>query len=117
IGPAVEVGVADAYGEGVAGAVVGVTLVGSGTLKGGGAVTTDGAGIATFGGLSMESAGAKQLTATSGALTHVTSASFTVSAGAAATLAFAVPPSDVVVAAAISPPVELKVSDASGDPF
>src|SRR5262245_34172832 len=115
IAPAVQVKVADAFGNGVGGGAVSRLLVGTGVLTGGGATATDANGIATFGAVSVDLAGSKQLSATSGALTPATSAAFTVSAAAAATVTFEVQPSDVVAGATITPAVQVKVADAFGN--
>ncbi len=116
ITPAVQVKVSDAFGNGVSAELVSLSLVGTGTLTGGGAVATDASGIATLAGLSVDLVGNKQLSATSGALTPATSASFTVSAATAAALTFEVQPTNVVAGAAIAPAVQLKVSDSFGNP-
>ncbi len=116
IAPAVQVKVTDAFGNGVPTELVSLSLVGTGTLTGGGAVATDAAGVATFAGLSVDLVGSKQLTATSGALTPPTSAAFTVSAAAAAALTFDVQPSNVVAGATITPAVQVKVADSFGNP-
>ena len=76
--PAVQVKVADAFGNPITGESVALALVGTGTLSGGGALATNGSGIATFSGLSVSLAGSKQLSATSGSLGPVSSASFNV---------------------------------------
>src|SRR5262249_43749800 len=68
ISRAVRVLVSDAFGNAVAGQLVGLSLVGTGTLSGGGAVASDAAGLATFAALSIDLAGTKQLTASSGTL-------------------------------------------------
>jgi hypothetical protein len=115
--PAVRVKVADAFGNGVAGEPVALALVGTGALTGGGAVNSDASGIAEFAALSIDLAGSKQLTASSGALTPVASASFNVTASAPAILSFEVGPSAALVGAVIAPSVELKVTDASSNPL
>jgi len=115
ITPAVQVKVADTFGNAVAGESVGLALLGAGTLTGGDATVTDANGIATFAGLSVDVAGAKQLEATSGALAPDTSAVFNVTAGTAVAIAFMVEPTDVVAGASIAPAVEVKVSDALGN--
>ena len=115
IAPAVQVRVADAFGNGVPTELVSLSLVGTGTLTGGGATATDANGIATFAGLSIDVTGSKQLSAASGALTPVTSAAFTVNAAAAATITFQVQPTDVNAGANITPAVQVRVADALGN--
>jgi len=115
IAPAVQVKVADSFGNGVSGASVSLALVGTGTLTGGGAILTNGSGFATFSTLSVDLIGSKQLTATSGALPTATSTAFTVSAAAASVVSFAVQPSDVVAGASIAPAVQVKVADSFGN--
>src|SRR5439155_25089442 len=73
IAPAVRVKVADGFGNAVSGSTVSLALVGAGTLTGGGAAVSDASGNASFAGLSINLAGSKQLTASSGALPSVTS--------------------------------------------
>src|SRR5262249_12879544 len=92
IAPAVQVRVADAFGNAVSGTSVSLALAGSGTLTGGGAVASNASGIAGFGGLSVNLVGSKQLTASSGLLPTATSSSFTVSAAAAASLSVVTQP-------------------------
>ena len=89
ISPAVTVSVLDAYGNAVAGASVELSLVGTRHPDRWSAPwRRTRRGIATFASLSVDLAGAKQLSATSGALTPAVSDTFEVTAGAAATLAF-----------------------------
>ena len=82
--PAVRVRILDAFANPVPGESVSLALVGTGSLSGGGALFTDGAGIATFSALSVNFAGSKQLTASSGALSPVTSNAFSVTCPAIA---------------------------------
>lgn len=116
LSPAVEVKVSDAFGNGVVGEAVQLALGGPGTLSGTTLATSDSSGVASFATLSVAEAGPHQLAATSGALTPANSATFTISAGPAASLAFAVQPSDAVASTTIFPAVELLVSDALGNP-
>ena len=115
IAPAIQVKVSDAFGNGIAGQLISMSLVGTGTLSGGGAVASDAAGLVTFPAASVNLSGSKQLTAASGVLPSVTSAAFTVSSAAATALTFAVGPSTVVAGVAIAPAVQVKVSDAFGN--
>ncbi len=80
--PPVQVKVVDAFGNAVPGELVSLALVGGGTLSGGAAMASDGNGIASFAALSVDAPGTKQLTASSGALTPVTSGPFTVTCAA-----------------------------------
>ncbi len=113
--PAVQVKVVDGFGNAVPLELVSLSLVGTGTLTGGEATATDGNGIATFPDLTIDLAGSKQLLASSGALTPVASASFTVSADAPAAISFQVQPTDVLVGATMAPAVQVKVADAFGN--
>jgi adhesin/invasin len=113
--PAVTVRVRDAFGNGVPGASLALALVGSGTLTGGAAQTSDGDGVATFPALSVDVSGAKHLSASSGALAPVASDPFTVSAGAVSVLAFEQQPSPIVAGATMLPAVKVRVRDALGN--
>jgi len=79
ITPAVKVRATDAFGNGVSGELVGLSLVGNGTLAGGTPVATDGNGEATFTALTVNREGSKQLSATTGSLGPVLSDPFVVS--------------------------------------
>ena len=87
----------------------------NGTLTGGGATLTDSTGVATFAALSVDLAGSKTLTATTGVVT-ATSGAFTVSPAASASLTFSVPPSPVVAGVALAPAVKVVAKDAFGNP-
>jgi hypothetical protein len=113
--PAVTVRVRDAFGNGVPGASLALALVGSGTLTGGAAQTSDGDGVATFPVLSVDVSGAKHLSASTGALAPVASDPFTVSAGAVSALAFEQQPSPIVAGATMVPAVKVRVRDALGN--
>ena len=117
ITPAVTVSVSDAGGNPEPNASVTVTLsAGSGTLSGTTVRTTNGAGIASFSGLSIDKTGSKQITASSGGLT-VASTSFSVTPGAAATIAFTQQPSNAVAGASIAPPVVVRLLDSNSNPI
>src|SRR5262249_17925363 len=94
---------------------VSLALVGTGTLAGGGAVVSDAGGIAGFAGLSVDLAGTKQLTASSGTLPGATSAAFTVARAAAASRAGGVQRAKGVAGVATAPAVQVKVLDAFGN--
>src|SRR5207248_3265091 len=115
IAPGVRAHVADDLGTSLPGAAISLGLVGSGVLAGGGAIASDADGVAGFLGLSVDLAGSKQLTASSGTLASVTSTAFAVSPAAAASLAFTVQPSNVVAGVAVAPAVQIKVADAFGN--
>ncbi|HEY7685960.1 MAG TPA: hypothetical protein VH833_07650 [Gemmatimonadales bacterium] len=72
-------------------------------------------GSATFADLSIDRAGGCILVASSSGLQSVVSANFTVTAGAAAQLAFTVQPSTVAAGAVISPIVRVEIQDALGN--
>jgi len=88
---------------------------GSGTL--GGPLTASTVnGVATFANLALTgTVGAYTINFSSGALTSVTSGAITLSAGAPAGLVFQVQPSTVASGAAITPAVQVRVVDASGN--
>ena len=111
VSPAVQVVVHDAFGNAVPGANVSLAAP---SLAGGDAVATDDLGTASFPALSLTLAGSRTITATSGDASH-TSPSFTVSPAAAASLAFVVPPSDVVAGDAMAPAVQVLVQDRFGN--
>lgn len=74
------------------------------------------AGVATFADLSIDKAGiGYTLQATGSGVTTGVSNSFTVNAGAAAVLAFIIPPTTVGVGAPITPPVVVAVEDGFGN--
>src|SRR5262249_18492362 len=115
LSPAVQVRVTEALGNAVPGRSVSLALVGTGTLTGGGPMASDGNGVASFASLKVDVAGSKQLAAASGALPVATSNAFAVSPGPAAALAFVVQPASAGVGATLSPAVQVKVTDASGN--
>jgi hypothetical protein len=112
--PAVQLRVADAFDNPIAGAAVSLAANGLGTLSGGAAVTTDGNGLATFASLRLTTAGDGTLTATSGSLT-TTSAGFTVAPAAARGVTFVTQPSGAIAGTTIAPAVQVKVADAFGN--
>ncbi|MGH7615224.1 MAG: beta strand repeat-containing protein, partial [Gemmatimonadales bacterium] len=91
------------------------TNAGGGTLTGGGPVTAV-AGVATFSGISINKPGTGYtLTATSGALTLATSATFNVAIGPLAQLVFTQQPTNATAGAAIAPAVVVTALDAGGN--
>ena len=121
IAPAVTVRVLDADGNPVTTATNAVTLAidsnpGGGTLSG--TVTKNAVnGVATFNDLSIEKAGAGYtLRAAATGLTAATSSAFTISAGAAAQLAFGIQPTNTPLGDPITPAVTVSVRDAFGNP-
>jgi hypothetical protein len=122
IQPDVKVGVADAYGNLLTTATGVVTLTilnnpAGGTLFGIVSRTlVSGTGIATFSDLRIDRAGdGYTLRAGSGTLAPDTSAAFSITAGAAARLAFSVQPSNALPGIALAPPPEVQVQDAFGN--
>jgi hypothetical protein len=101
----------------LAGVVVTAAIAsGGGTLGGTLTATTDANGLATFSGLSITGTiGDRTLSFTGTDLTQVTSGTITITAGAAARLAFAVQPATASAGAAISPAVTVRIEDASGN--
>ncbi len=121
ITPAVTVAIEDALGNVVTGASNQVTMAigtnpGSGTLTGGAAVSPA-SGIATFAGLSINKSGTGYtLTASAtGIATAMTSATFNVTPGAAAQLAFIQQPTSVVAGNSITPGVTVAIEDNQGN--
>jgi hypothetical protein len=117
--PAVTVTALDAYAnvDTAYTTAIGLTIgnnPGGGTLTGGDAVAAA-SGVATFSNLSIDGAGiGYTLQATSGALTQ-TSASFDITPGAAAQLAFVVQPNNTLAGQVISPPVQVVIQDTLGN--
>ena len=120
IAPAVTVQIQDASGHPLAQPGVTVTLSltsGSGTLSGTTSQATDFSGLATFPGLSVNLAGAKQLTAASTGLTPAISGTFDVTAGRAATLAVSGGSGqDAGVSTPFAQPLQLTLTDSLGNP-
>jgi hypothetical protein len=116
IAPAVRLKVTDSFGNAVAGASVAVSMSGGGTLSGTLAQNTDGAGLASFADLSVDLAGTKQLSATSGLLGPVASSNFDITAAAAANLAYDVQPTNTLAGATMSPAVKVNLTDAFANP-
>ncbi|MGA2266101.1 MAG: LEPR-XLL domain-containing protein [Phycisphaerae bacterium] len=119
INPAVTVELLDANGNvatadassvalAIASGPTGATLGGTATAK----VVN---GVATFNNLTLAKVGAYTLKATDGSLKAVTSASFTISPGAAAKLAFVQQPTGTAAGSKINPAVKVDVMDACGN--
>jgi len=117
ITPAIKVTARDPLGNTAAGFTGNVTVAiaanpGGGTLSGTKTVAAI-AGVATFSSLSVDKSGAGYtLSAVATGLTGATSASFTITAGAATHLAFAVQPVGTAAGAAITPAVQVSARDA-----
>ena len=118
ISPAVTVQLKDALGNNVPTSGVSVAMAissGTGALSGTTPQSTDATGLATFDNLSINLAGAKELTASSGVLTSAVSTSFTISAGGATQLVFVQEPTDAAAGATITPAVRVWIEDANGN--
>ncbi|MBI4547791.1 MAG: putative Ig domain-containing protein, partial [Ignavibacteriae bacterium] len=118
ISPPVTVQLRDAFGNNVSSLGVGITLTlssGTGTLYGTTTRTTNSSGLATFDNLSINLAGSKNLTASSGSITPAVSNAFTISAGVATQLAFVQQPTNTTAGAAISPPITVQLRDGFGN--
>jgi hypothetical protein len=114
IAPAVQVVIQDADGNVVTTATNLVTLaLSAGTGLAGTLTITPQNGMATFSNLTLSTAGSYTLLAASSGLTSTTSSSFNVDA--AVKLLFLLQPSNALTGAAISPPVQVVVQDASGN--
>jgi uncharacterized repeat protein (TIGR03803 family) len=118
ISPAITAQIEDQYGNLVTGNTSNVTIsVASGpssTLGGTLTVAAVG-GVATFNNLSETTAGNFTLLAADGSLATATSASFTISAAAAAKLGFVQQPTNVSPGASITPPVTVAIEDTYGN--
>jgi hypothetical protein len=77
---------------------------------------TSSAGVASFAGCKVDQAGTYTLTATSGALMSATSASFTISVGPAAKLAFTQQPGPSTGGITLTTQPRVSVQDAGGNP-
>ncbi|HEX8212012.1 MAG TPA: invasin domain 3-containing protein [Longimicrobium sp.] len=109
----------DANGNPVAQAGVSVTAAiasGGGTLGGTATINTNASGTATFTDLSITgTVGDRTLSFSATGLTGATSNTVSVAAGAASQLIFSVQPSNTAAGAAITPAVQVTVTDASGN--
>jgi hypothetical protein len=116
IAPSVLVQVQDSLGNNLTnnGITVVLSLTGTGVLSGGLTQTTAN-GVATFADLSVNLAGSKTLTATTAGLTPATSTAFTISAAAAARLAFTTQPGGATAGAALAPQPLVTLQDAFGN--
>jgi hypothetical protein len=117
IAPAISVSLTDAFGNPITGTKVKMAIASgpagailSGTLK----VAAEN-GLATFGDISLTESGGYTLKATHGSLTPATSSDFTVSAAAAAQLAFIQQPSTAAVGSAVTPAIVVDVEDSFGN--
>ena len=115
ISPAVQVHVADSFGNDVPGASVNMSLNGAGTLGGTTSQTTDSGGVATFADLSVNLVGSKTLTAASGPATPVVSDPFTISPAGGSQLAFVQQPTGATAGAVIAPAVTVQLQDSFGN--
>lgn len=117
---AIQVTAQDAQGNTVSSYTSNVSIViganpGSGTLTGTATAAAVG-GVANFAGLSIDKSGVGYtLSASSGALTGATSSPFTISSGAATSLAFTVQPSNATAGTAIAPAILVSARDAFGN--
>ncbi|HUK13352.1 MAG TPA: hypothetical protein VLW17_08615 [Thermoanaerobaculaceae bacterium] len=120
LAPAVVVQLVDDHGAAVAQA--GVTVMvwlasGTGTLGGTRTRVTDRSGAATFGDLSIDLVGAKQLAASNPGRAPAVSGAFTVTAGAAASIAATGgTPQSAPANFPFAQPLEVNVTDAFGNP-
>ena len=124
IAPPVTVQLTDSIGNPVAQAGVAVTLTlnpaagHSTTLAGTTTVATNASGLATFADLSIGRAGGYQLTAVGTSLVSAQSSAFLITAGAAAAIqTTAGTPQSTTVLAPFAVPLQVLVSDASGNPL
>ena len=114
ISPSVTVQLQDTNGNNIStsGILIEMALSsGTGTLNGTTLKSTDAGGLATFNDLSIDLAGSKNLTASSGGLTSAVSNAFAISAGTAAKVVFVQQPSDTTAGDTISPSVTVQLQD------
>ena len=121
ISPTLQVAVQDQSGNTITNSSAAITLSisnnpSSGTLAG--TLTKNAVnGIASFDNLSINRAGnSYTLRANSNGLTAATSNAFDISVGTASKLAFVVQPSNANINEAITPPVQVQIQDALGNP-
>ena len=121
IAPVVRVTARDALGNTVATFTGSVTLAigtnppGNGVLDGTTSIAAV-AGVASFASLDIDEAGVGYtLTASSGSLTGATSATFNITPGSAALLAFTVQPGNTAAGANITPAVQVTARDSVGN--
>ena len=119
IAPSVRVRALDAFGNPATSFTGSITVAkASGPAPGtlGGTLTRSAvSGVATFNDLTLDRVGAYTLSASASGLTGDTSASFNITAAAAATLVFTVQPSAAVAGVAIAPAVEVTAFDGLGN--
>ena len=117
ITPAVTVQVLDGFGNPITGQAVAIALTtGTGTLSGTLSQATDGTGTATFADLNINLIGAKQLTASAGALSDV-SVSFNIIAGTGSNLSLVSgDPQQIAINSAFPSPLVVRITDSLGNP-
>jgi hypothetical protein len=117
ITPAVVIDVEDQFGNiattNTSNVIIAIAS-GGGTLGGTKTVAAK-AGVATFANLTISNVGAHTLKATDGTLTSATSASFNITAGAAAKLVIATSPGNTVAGKALAPAIVVDIEDALGN--
>lgn len=114
ISPSVTVQLQDTHGNNISTSGISIEMAlssGTGTLNGTTLKSTDAGGLATFNDLSIDLAGSKNLTASSGGLTSAVSNAFAISAGTAAKVVFVQQPSDTTAGDTISPSVTVQLQD------
>lgn len=113
--PALVLGATNSAGAPVTNTSITLTLLnGAGPITGTLTRTTDASGLATFNDLSLTTAGAKQLRATSSPAT-ADSSTFTIAPAAASVLTFVQQPVDLLTNAPITPAPTVQLRDAYGN--
>ncbi len=118
ITPAVTVQLRDAFANSISSPGIGVTLTitsGTGVLSGTATQLTNASGLATFNDLSVNLAGAKNLTASSTGLTSAISSAFTILAASASQLVFLQQPTSALPGVALAPAVTVQIQDNFGN--
>ena len=118
ISPAISVQLKDTFNNDVAASGVVVTIAlssGSGTLNGTKSRTTDANGLASFNDLWIDIIGSKNIDASSGSLTGITSSSFSITHGSPDHLVFAQQPTNTIAGASISPAITVQLKDQFGN--
>jgi hypothetical protein len=116
--PAIAVQLRDPFGNNVPATGVTVTMslsTGTGVLSGTVAQPTNASGLASFPDLSVNLAGAKNISAASAGLTSATSTAFTIFPGPATSLVFVQQPTNALPNVAISPAVTVQIQDNFGN--
>jgi hypothetical protein len=112
---AVTVQLTDPFGNLVSNKTVTLSLLSGATLSGTTSQPSGGNGVATFNGLSVAQAGSQSLVATTTNSLSVTGATFTVTAGSASQLGYAIAPAAVTTAGVTMASIVVRIQDLAGN--